>query len=104
MNLNGHNTAPGTSKEDERGTILQVDATMIVGVLFFLTLASFVILPQTIGRFALAVYTFSINIPFILSAIITILKPNHFRKAKMLTVVGFFSACQYNWRPCILLV
>jgi hypothetical protein len=89
MNLNGHNAAPGTSEECDRRAILQVNATMITGVLFFLTLASIVILPQTIGRFFLGTYTFSINIPFIVSAVIIILKPTHFRKAKMLTVVGF---------------
>ena len=94
MDLNGHNTAPKTTPEEsERATILQVDASMIVGVLFFLTLTSFIIIPggklfEAFGKALVGIVTLSIVIPFIASALI-IMGFKNLKVAKWATAVGF---------------
>lgn len=56
------------SKFDD-GTILQVDATIITGVLFFLTLTSIApVLPELYNRFIITIITAFIIIPFAISA------------------------------------
>jgi hypothetical protein len=54
-------------------TLLQVDSTVIVGVLFFLTLNSYLgFLPQNVGRSIIGFLTLSAIIPFVTSVFLII--------------------------------
>lgn len=73
-------------KIDEK-TLLQIDSSMIVGVLFFLTLTSFVGAHQAYGKVTLGLITLTIIAPFVLSAL-TIFRSNDPKKAQRLTATG----------------
>jgi hypothetical protein len=90
MSLNGHNAAPeSTPEQSERATILQIDATMSVGVLFFLTLTSFITAgSELLGRALIGTITLIAIIPFVVSAII-ILRTKRLRLANTFTSAGF---------------
>jgi hypothetical protein len=88
MGLNGHNT-PETREERERTTILQVDATMSAGVLFFLTLTSFIARgTEPSGRVFTVALTLIAIVPFVVSAIL-IIRGRTLRMAKNFTGGGF---------------
>jgi hypothetical protein len=71
-------------------TLLQVNATAIVGVLFFLTLSSFLTtLTEDWARIMIGIVTLTIIIPFVLSSILILGNINVSNWAKSATGFGF---------------
>lgn len=63
---------PNSTGKIDNSTLLQVDAMVIVGVLFFLTLATFIPLPESYANALVGLSTLSLVIPFAVSAILII--------------------------------
>jgi hypothetical protein len=84
-----------TNRDDIKTTltddgILQANATVIAGVLIFLTLSSFAIgLPQEISRLYVIVFTAAIIFPFAVSSWEIIRKGTATKKAKVYSRSGF---------------
>ncbi|HEY7081703.1 MAG TPA: hypothetical protein VH500_18575, partial [Nitrososphaeraceae archaeon] len=71
------------------GTLLQVDSTVVIGVLFFLTLNSYLaFLPTNVGRFIIGCLTISAIIPFVISAFL-IIRNERSKQAILFTMWGF---------------
>ena len=67
---------------DEK-TLLQVNGSMVVGVLFLLTLTAFISLPEIYGRVLIGVFTLVIIFPFVASWAILLLAKNEKKKEKL---------------------
>jgi hypothetical protein len=65
-NTTGHKVDP--SEGIDKKTLLQVDASMVVGVLFILTLSGFISGSEITGRFLTGYFTILIIAPFVISA------------------------------------
>ena len=71
-------------------TLVQVDSTVIVGVLFFLTLTSFIGTTGAQGKYYIGIITAAIAGPFAGSGILLLFKPDKYlRIAQTLTAGGF---------------
>jgi hypothetical protein len=71
-------------------TLVQVDSTVIVGVLFFLTLYSYLgFLPEYVGRSIIGILTLTAIIPFVTSAFFVIREDKASTIAKSFTKYGF---------------
>jgi hypothetical protein len=84
-----------TSTALDGKTLVQVDATVIVGILFFLTLNSYLgFLPEYVGRSIIGILTLTAIIPFVTSAFFITRKTNSSNSdsmdiARKFTMYGF---------------
>jgi hypothetical protein len=84
-----------TSEVIDEKTLLQVNASMVIGALFILTLTAFISGPESHSRFFIGYMTILIIGPFAISALITLnleedeYKTLQFAFAKGITISGF---------------